>query len=249
MISCETLSELFAEGRIPDEFLKFADVKAPNLLGIFPGLDSPGGFPLCFEEQCTQNVLGMMGCGPGGQHLFKGGLYQRILLELPFDGRMRNQVGQRIYRFAPYRNLIGLAFAEVCELKGIVNVLKVQVFFDRLREELALMRELGHCIRLDSFVDHFFVLANQLAKFCEYGIVHFRYPSEGQCYYAVAWCVAKGAALQSLRGATVRWMLPILTRRSPRQRGNPIVRLRWVTGTGCASFFLNPAQPGCWSAR
>lgn len=192
MISRETLSELFAEGRIPDEFLKSADVSAPNPVSIFPGLDSTGGFPLCFEEQCTQNVLGMMGCGPGGQHLFKRGPYQWILLELPFDGRMRNQVGQRIYRFASHGDLIGLALAEVCELKGIVNVLQVHVFLYRLREELALMRELGHCIRLDSFVDHFFVLANQLAKFWKYGIVHFRYPSEGQCYYALAWCVARG---------------------------------------------------------
>ena len=41
------------------------------------------------------------------------------------------------------------------------------------------MRELGHCIRFDSFVDDLFMLANQLAKFCKYRIVHFRYPSEG----------------------------------------------------------------------
>jgi hypothetical protein len=58
-----------------------------------------------------------------------------------------------------------LHFAEVCELKGIVNVLQVHVFLHRLREELALMRELGHCIRFDSFVDDLFMLANQLAKF------------------------------------------------------------------------------------
>jgi hypothetical protein len=96
------------------------------------------------EEQCTQNVLGMMGRGPGGQHLFKRGPYQWILLELAFDGRVRSQVGQRIYRFASYRDLIGLAFAEVGELKGIVNVLQVHVFLHHLREELALRRELGH---------------------------------------------------------------------------------------------------------
>lgn len=41
------------------------------------------------------------------------------------------------------------------------------------------MRELGHCIRFDSFVDDLFMLANQLAKFYKYGIVHFRYPSKG----------------------------------------------------------------------
>ena len=158
MISREPLSEFFAEGRIPDKFLKFADVNAPKPLNIFPGLDSTGGFPLGFEEQCTQNVLGMMGCGPGGQHLFKRGPYQWILLELPFDGRMRNQV---------------------CELKGIVNVFQVHVFLYRLREELALMRELGHCIRFDSFVDDLFMLANQLAKLCKCAIVQFRYPSEG----------------------------------------------------------------------
>ena len=179
MISREPLSEFFAEGRIPDKFLKFADVNAPKPLNIFPGLDSTGGFPLGFEEQCTQNVLGMMGCGPGGQHLFKRGPYQWILLELPFDGRMRNQVGQRIHRFASHRDLIGLALAEVCELKGIVNVFQVHVFLYRLREELALMRELGHCIRFDSFVDDLFMLANQLAKLCKCAIVQFRYPSEG----------------------------------------------------------------------
>jgi len=139
----------------------------------------------------------MMGRGPGGQHLFKRGPYQWILLELAFDGRMRSQVGQRIYRFSSYRDLIRLAFAEVCELQGIVNVLQVHVFLHRLREELALMRELGHPIRFDSFVDDLFMLGNQLAKFRKYKIVHFRYPSEGQCYYAVAWCVARGAVVQS----------------------------------------------------
>jgi hypothetical protein len=191
MIGRELPREFFAEGRIPGEFLKFADVNATHPLSIFPGLDSTGGFPLCFEEQCAQNVLGMMGCGTGGQHLLKRGPYQWILLELPFDGRMRGQVGQRTYRFASYRDLIGFAFADVCELKGIVNVLQVHVFLHRLREQLALVRELGHCIRFDSFVDGLFMLANQLAKFCKYGVVHFRYSSEGQCYYAVAWCVAR----------------------------------------------------------
>src|SRR5882724_12150684 len=144
----------------------------------------------------------MMGCGPGGQHLFKRGPYQWILLELAFDGRMRSQVGQRVYRFTSYCDLIGLAFAKVCKFKGIVNVLQVHVFLHRLREELALMRELGHPVRFDSFVDDLFMLANQLAKFCKYGIVHFRYPSEGQCYYAVAWCVARGAVVQSLMKCT-----------------------------------------------
>jgi len=179
MIGRELPREFFAERRIPDEFLKFAHVNAPWPLSIFPGLDSTGGFPLYFQEQCTQNVLGVMGCGPRGQHLFKRGPYQWILLELPFDGRMRSQVGQWIYRFSSYRDLIGFAFAEVCELKGIVNVLHVHVFLYRLREELALMRQLGHCMRFDSFEDDLFMLANQLAKFCKYGIVHFRYPSEG----------------------------------------------------------------------
>ena len=179
MIGRELPHEFFAERRIPDEFLKFAHVNAPWPLSIFPDLDSTGGFPLYFQEQCTQNVLGVMGCGPRGQHLFKRGPYQGILLELHFDGRMRSQVGQWIYRFSSYRDLIGFAFAEVCELKGIVNVLHVHVFLYRLREELALMRKLGHCIRFDSFEDDLFMLANQLPKFCKYGIVHFRYPSEG----------------------------------------------------------------------
>src|SRR5467141_1135679 len=179
MIGRELPREFFAEGRIPGEFLKFADVNGSSPLSIFPSLDSTGGFPLCFEEQCTQNVLGMMGCGPGGQHLFKRGPYQRILFELPFDGRMRSQVGQRIHRFASYRDLIRLAFAEVCELKGIMNVLQVHVFLHRLREELALMRELGHPTRFDSLVDDLFMLANQAAKFRKFGIVHFRYPSRG----------------------------------------------------------------------
>src|SRR5882724_6918910 len=141
------------------------------------------GFKAGFSDRAcpcdTAHVSLGLGRGPGGQHLFKRGPYQWILLELAFDGRMRSQVGQRIYRFASYRDLIGLAFAEVCELKGIVNVLQLYVFLHRLREELALMRELGHCIRFDSFVDDLFMLANQLAKFCKNGIVHFRYPSEG----------------------------------------------------------------------
>ena len=99
---------------------------------------------------------------------------------------MRSEVGQRIHGFASYRDLVWLSFTEVCELKGIVNVLQVHVFLYRLREELALMREFGHHSGLDCFVDDLFMLANQLAKFCKYGIVHFlpRFLSWGQCYYA-----------------------------------------------------------------
>jgi hypothetical protein len=41
------------------------------------------------------------------------------------------------------------------------------------------MRELSHGIRFDSFVDDFLMLANQLAKFRKYGVVHFRDPSQG----------------------------------------------------------------------
>src|SRR5437762_1991053 len=175
MIGCELPREFFAESRIPDEFLKFADVNVPWPLSIFPGFGSTGHFPLCFEEQSTQNVLSMMGCGSGGQHLFKRGPYQGILLELPFNGRMHSQVGHWIYRLAFHRHLIALAFAEVCELKGIMHVLKVHVLLHRLREELALMRELVHGTRFDGFVDDLFMLANQLAKFCKCGIVHFRY--------------------------------------------------------------------------
>ena len=57
-----------------------------------------------------------------------------------------------------------------------MHVLQVHVFLHRLREELALMRELGHGTRFDGFVDNLFMLANQLAKFRNCGIVHFRYP-------------------------------------------------------------------------
>jgi len=60
-----------------------------------------------------------------------------------------------------------------------VNVLQVHMFLHRLREELALMGELGHCIRFDSFEDDLFMLANQLAKFCKYGSSISGYPSEG----------------------------------------------------------------------
>jgi hypothetical protein len=47
------------------------------------------------------------------------------------------------------------------------------------------------CLSSLHFADDLFMLANQLAKFCKHGIVHFRYALEGQCYYAVAWCVAR----------------------------------------------------------
>src|SRR5258707_7153485 len=40
MVGRELPREFFAEGRIPGEFLKFADVNAPYPLSIFPGLDS-----------------------------------------------------------------------------------------------------------------------------------------------------------------------------------------------------------------
>ena len=53
MISREPSSEFFAKGRIPDDFLEFADVDLLGLLSIFPSLDGTGSFPLCFEEQCT----------------------------------------------------------------------------------------------------------------------------------------------------------------------------------------------------
>jgi hypothetical protein len=54
-------------------------------------------------------------------------------------GRVRSQVGYRIHMFASYRDLIGLTFAEVSKLKGIVNMLQVHVFLHCLREVLALM--------------------------------------------------------------------------------------------------------------
>jgi hypothetical protein len=61
MIGRELPREFFAERRIPDEFLKFADVNAPVASQYLSRPRQHGRFPLCFEEQCTQNVLGMMG--------------------------------------------------------------------------------------------------------------------------------------------------------------------------------------------
>jgi len=55
MISRELSSEFLAKGRIPNEPLKFADVGLLYLLCIFPRLDDS------LEEQCGQNVLGVMG--------------------------------------------------------------------------------------------------------------------------------------------------------------------------------------------
>ena len=60
MISRESLGEFFAKGRIPNEFLKFMDVDILYLRDVFSSFHGPDGFPLCFEEQCTQNVLGVM---------------------------------------------------------------------------------------------------------------------------------------------------------------------------------------------
>jgi hypothetical protein len=45
----------------------------------------------------------------------------------PFTAACRSQVGQRVHRFASYRDLIGLTLAEICELKSIVHVLQVHV--------------------------------------------------------------------------------------------------------------------------
>jgi hypothetical protein len=176
MISRESLSEFFAKGGIPSEFLKFVDVHLVCLLDVRSGLHGTGRFPLAFEEQCTQNVLGMMRRGPSAHHLVKRGPYKRIVFNLPFDGRMRSQVGKRIHRLASHRDLIRLTFAEVCELKGIVNVPQMHVFLYRPREELAFMGELAHRTRFDSFADDLLVLADQSAKFRKLGIVHFRYP-------------------------------------------------------------------------
>jgi hypothetical protein len=45
------------------------------------------------------------------------------LFELSFDGRMHSDVGKRIYGFASDSDLVWRSFAQVGELKGIVNVL------------------------------------------------------------------------------------------------------------------------------
>ena len=48
------------------------------------------------------------------------------------------------------------------------------MFLHRPCIELALVREFGHLTRFDCFVNDLFMLADQSAKFCKFGIVHFR---------------------------------------------------------------------------
>lgn len=64
----------------------------------------------------------MMGRGPRGHHLFKGGPYQRILFELSFDGRMHSDVGKRIYDFASHCDLVLRSFAQVYRLPCLETV-------------------------------------------------------------------------------------------------------------------------------
>jgi len=87
---------------------------------------------------------------------------------------MRRDMRHRIHGLASYRDFILHSFTHVCELQGIMNVLQVHVFLDRLRVKLALMREFTHRSALGCFVDELRMLADKFAKFRKIGIVHFR---------------------------------------------------------------------------
>src|SRR5215472_2366099 len=80
---------------------------------------------------------------------------------------MHRQVSYRTHGFTFDRDLVWRSFTQICKLKGIVNVLQVQMFLYCLCIKPIFVRERPHRSRFHRFIDELLMLFDKPAKFCK----------------------------------------------------------------------------------